>query len=201
MAPPGVLAPRSLPSWAWSGRAGPASPRNIPQGSRVTDSSVWLTPGSSPTATASDNSGFRKSPISGLHDQQESDIVHFLGERIPAFMRLFTLWAVATGLITGVNLKAGATASLGHWKSGQSISITISACRSMLYHHVLLAKLLQPRGLLVLGAPESQQLYQTMVVRTHNELPTQQVVPVHACKTHHGQQLLPGCAIPPLLPG
>ena len=35
----------------------------------------------------------------------------------------------------------------------------------------------------------------------HNELPTQQVLPVHACKTHHGQQLFLGCAIPLLLSG
>ena len=60
----------------------------------------------------------------------------------------------------------------------------MSASRSMLYHHVALeAKLLQPMGLLVLGAPEALQPYQTMVVHTHNELPTQQVVPVRACKT------------------
>ena len=42
-----------------------------------------------------------------------------------------------------------------------------------------------------------------MVIRTHNENPSQQihVVPLHACKAHHGQQLLPGCAVPPLLSG
>ena len=52
----------------------------------------------------------------------------------------------------------------------------------MLYHHVVLAKLLQPTGLLV---------------RSHHELPAQQVVPVHACRTHHDQQLLPGGAVSP----
>ena len=40
-----------------------------------------------------------------------------------------------------------------------------------------------------------------MVVRSHNELPSEQVVPVHACKTHHGQQLLPDGAVSPLLGG
>ena len=70
----------------------------------------------------------------------------------------------------------------------------------MLYHHVVLVKLLYPTGLLVLGAPEAQQSYQTMVIRTHNELPSQPVGLARACKAHHGQQLLP-CRTAPLLSG
>ena len=40
-----------------------------------------------------------------------------------------------------------------------------------------------------------------MVVRSHNELPAQQVVPEHACKIHHGQHLLPGGAVSLLIGG
>ena len=100
-------------------------------------------------------------------------------------MMHFALQEAATGQITRVDIQAGATASRRHRKAGQSVRITMSASRSMLYHHVVLAKLLQPRGYLVLGASEAQQPYQTVVVRSHNELPSQQVVPVHACKTHN----------------
>ena len=73
---------------------------------------------------------------------QEPDVVH--SKSIPVVVGLFTLWAAAIVQITRVNIQAGATASWGHQQAGQSIRITMSAALSMLYHHVVLAKLLQP---------------------------------------------------------
>ena len=113
----------------------------------------------------------------------------------------FALQEAATGQITRVDIQTGDTAFRGHRQAGQSVRITILASRSMLYHHVVMAKPLHPTGLLVLGASEAQQPYQTVLVRSHNELPAQQLVPVHACKMHHDQQLLPGGAVSPLLGG
>ena len=77
---------------------------------------------------------------------QEPDVVYYLGKSIPVVMRPFVLRAVATGKITRVDIQAGATTSRGHRQAGQSICITMPASRSMLYHHVVLAKLFQPTG-------------------------------------------------------
>ena len=77
---------------------------------------------------------------------QKPDIVHFLRKIIPVVMRCFALWAAATGQKSRVDIQAVATASRGHRKAGQSVRITMSASLSLLYHHILLAKLLQPTG-------------------------------------------------------
>ena len=70
-------------------------------------------------------------------------------------MSPFALRAAATGQITRVHIQEGATASKEHRQVGQSVRITMPASRSMLYHHVVLAKLLQPKGTMVLGAPKA----------------------------------------------
>ena len=107
---------------------------------------------------------------------QEPDNVHFLSKSIPVVMRPFALRAADTGQITRVDIEAGATASRGHRQAGQRVRIAMSSsalcCIVVLYW---LSSSSQ-RANWSCWVSKAQQPYQTMGVRSHNELPAKQVV-------------------------